>query len=172
VSQIDRNPFVIASGSRDGSLLVFDIRCNIQTNSELSTSSETSCIKAIHTIKNAHFIESAPHSTAASHHTSQNHSRILKAKTPNLQSSFTPSSCFIGSSSALKKSSPVSCVVFQNDFYLASSGKKFHRLNFSFLYFSFFFLYSLLDGCLNFCLILFSFYMHTLLICIFLFVHS
>jgi WD40 repeat protein len=117
ITQFDKNPFVIASGSRDGTILIYDLRCNKHDLHELTDSSNQtqtfSFIRPMNTIQNAHFIEKS-HQLPANVNT--NTSRILKSKSTNSNSTLTPTN-----NSA--KSYPVSCVLFQNEFHLVSSGK-------------------------------------------------
>ncbi|RNA33956.1 denticleless -like protein [Brachionus plicatilis] len=110
VSSIPDNPFIIASGSRDGSVLVFDLRCNkYQPTSEIVTDlgidPDSTCIRAVNVLNKAHFTQSTSSTPQRS---------ILKSKASNINS---PSV-----QNQLKKSSPVACVLYQNDHHLISAG--------------------------------------------------
>lgn len=110
VSSIPDNPHIIASGSRDGTVLVFDLRCNKYqpTNeivTELSIDPESTCIRAVNALNKAHFTQTSSFTPQRS---------ILKSKASNINS---PSV-----QHQIKKSSPVACVLYQNDHYLFSAG--------------------------------------------------
>jgi hypothetical protein len=91
-----------------------------------------STIRPIHTILKAHFIDNGTtsHNTNNSNNNNNNvshpastNSRVLKSRTSNfLNVCNTQPTSISHSLSTLKKSTPVSCVLFQNDFHLASSG--------------------------------------------------
>ncbi len=99
ISKVPSNSFVIASGSRDGSILIFDTRCNRREEcvSNEDTSSVSS-IRSIGSIQRAHCMENRT-------------ANCLKSKTNH-----------VASPSAAKRPCPVSCVLFQNENMLVSTG--------------------------------------------------
>ena len=119
IAQLPMNPFVLASGSRDGSVLVFDIRFNKSIESSDET---TSYIRAVNSIQRAHFTETHTSGLSASPFSGPargSHSRhlnVLKTKQTNMNHSH--STC----SASLRRSSPVASVVFQNEHLLISAG--------------------------------------------------
>ena len=84
ITLIPFNPFVIASGSRDGSILVFDTRCNRHTE---DSNSNISFIKAVNSIQPAHFVENnGPGGNSLNSTANKNspmRSTVLKSKTSN-----------------------------------------------------------------------------------------
>lgn len=126
VSLIPNNQFVIASGSRDGSVLIFDTRFNRHQTEASNSGNEETCasIKSVNQIQIAHFIDSN-HSTsspstsltpsrASSRATA--HSNILKSKSSSLNQSHHHVN------HSLKRPSPIACVAFQNEHLLVSAG--------------------------------------------------
>lgn len=111
LSSIPNNPFVVASGSRDGAILMFDIRCN-KTQPLLGVDSQngSEClpyIRSMNGIQKAHFIDD-PNATPTGGRSA------LKNKTTNLNSPKI--------NLTAKKPSPVSCVAYQNENTLVSAG--------------------------------------------------
>ena len=118
IAIIPNNPFVIASGARDGAVLIFDTRFNRhQSDDPLDT---VSSIKAVNSIQIAHFIDSNPTNSITnnsfvnkSNNRSTIHSNVLKSKSFSLNQSQIVSS---------KRPGPVACVSFQSDNLLVSAG--------------------------------------------------
>jgi len=130
IAVIPQNPYVIATGSRDGSILIYDTRFNrtIDTATTNNNNNEqVSNIRSINSIQPAHFIDNNTNNTLSSHSTNNSaaksnrstttslttNSNILKSKSSNQTSS---------NSTIVKRASPVACVLFQNDNYLVSAG--------------------------------------------------
>ncbi len=113
------NPFVIASGSRDGTILVYDLRCNknqtlVEQIDNFSNEPNQS-VTYIRSINSLQFVLSAQSSVASSGRGVG--VNILKSKTAaTLNSPLSPAL------SSTKRSSPVSCVLFQSENFLASAG--------------------------------------------------
>lgn len=99
ITSLADNPYVCASGSRDGSLFIFDLRCN---RVQISSDSTTSGIRSQHSLSKAHFIETAAVNS---------HRGVLKAKSTNNQTHHVN-----------LKPSPVACLAFQDEFFLVSAG--------------------------------------------------
>ncbi|CAF0882115.1 unnamed protein product [Brachionus calyciflorus] len=115
ITSIPQNPFVLASGSRDGSVFVFDIRCNkyqptVEIINELNIDAESCLFRAINTLNKAHYTETLP---------VNNQRSILKSKASNISTPHSPS---VNHHNQNRKSSPVACVLFQNDHFLISAG--------------------------------------------------
>jgi WD40 repeat protein len=133
ISTLDDNPFLLATGGRDGSILIFDTRCNrlktpIQTTNNQNTDdySHIYSIRSINNIYKAHFFDSnpqTPHSTASATNRNINNN-ILRTRTTNISTNNTSCSNHkINSSLSLsKKATPVSCVLFQNESLVVSAG--------------------------------------------------
>jgi denticleless len=124
ITQIPNNPFVISSGSRDGSILIFDLRCNKQLIESIdnlpNNTEQTVQIRPINTLNTAHFVENPSNPK----HTGKGASSVLKSKSSTLNPPSSPSTHHHHHtpSSAPKKSIPVSCVLFQNEHLLSSAG--------------------------------------------------
>jgi denticleless len=110
IACVPGNPHVLASGARDGSVLVFDTRCNkyhCSLSDQIFNSDLNTCfIRPTNSIQKAHFTETHPSTTA--HHGDK---RVLRSKqniaSPSLNS---------------RKPSPLSCVLFQSEHLLISCG--------------------------------------------------
>ena len=97
IAVIPQNQFVIATGSRDGSILIFDTRFNRTTN-QTDTNNEqqqVSNIRSVNSIQPAHFIDNnnnnnnsilahksnrSTNNTTTTTHTNLINSNILKSK--------------------------------------------------------------------------------------------
>ncbi len=136
IAVIPQNQFVIATGSRDGSILIFDTRFN-RTINQTDTNNEqqqqqVSNIRSVNSIQPAHFIDNnnnnnnnnnnsilahksnrSTNNATSTTHTNLINSNILKSKSSNQTSSNT---------TIMKRPSPVASVLFQNDNYLVSAG--------------------------------------------------
>ncbi len=123
IAQLAENPFVIASGSRDGSVLIFDVRCNRSVESGDET---TSYIRAINNIQKAHFVDNQSCVSSNSTVTASNFGRqsinTANCRLSNVLKSKQTNSASNSINSALKRSSPVACVTFQNEHLLISAG--------------------------------------------------
>jgi denticleless len=108
ITSIQNNPYVLASGARDGSILVFDTRCNkyhCSINDQILNSDDnTHFIRPTNNIQKAHYVETHPN-------TSSIDKRVLRSKqniaSPNVNA---------------RKPSPLSCVLFRNEYLLISCG--------------------------------------------------
>ena len=122
ITLVPLNPFVIASGSRDGSVLVFDTRCNRHTE---DTDPNVSYIRAVSSIQPAHFIDTngsgnLTSSSSAANRNFSVRSNVLKSKSSNSTMLSSPSG--LASVMQSKRPSPVACVSFQNEHLLVSAG--------------------------------------------------
>ena len=111
------NPFVIASGSRDGSILVYDLRCNknqlVIDQIDNFTNEPEQMVTYIRSVNALQFAST----TQAAFSSNNRASNVLRSKTfSTLNPPLSPTSA--GS----KRSNPVSCVLFQTDNLLASAG--------------------------------------------------
>ena len=130
IAHLPINPHVIASGSRDGSVLIYDVRCNRSESIDLPAPTAAaegedpaehrmSTIRPVNSIQKAHCVDDHPSSSLSSPH--QN--RILKASRSSAANHILSSpSASSSSSSANKRATPVSCVVFQSEHLLMSGG--------------------------------------------------
>lgn len=116
IAKLPLNPFVLASGSRDGSILIFDVRFNRTADTQ---DSGVSYIRAVNNIQKAHFVEdsfSSPIGNKTGKFSLNNRfANVLKTKSSNLNNLN-----IVNNSS--KRSSPVASICFQNDNLLISAG--------------------------------------------------
>ena len=108
------NPFVLASGSRDGTILVYDLRCNknqcVIEQIDNFTNEPEQMVTYIRSINALQFAANAPCNSRGA-------AGVLKSKTSTtLNPPLSPTV------SGVKRSSPVSCVLFQTENLLVSAG--------------------------------------------------
>jgi WD40 repeat protein len=112
------NPFVIASGSRDGTILVYDLRCNKnQSTIEQIDNFTNEVNQTVTYIRSINSLQFALNAQATNSTTCSSRGGILKSKT-----SATLNPPMSSALSGPKRSSPVSCVLFQSENLLASAG--------------------------------------------------
>lgn len=104
IARLPDNEHVVASGARDGSLLVFDTRCN--RSNETPTS-----VRATHSLAKAHFMDTSAATTSRN---------VLKSKASNFAASSPHHHHHVILNNL--KPSPVACLAFQNEFTLVSAG--------------------------------------------------
>ena len=116
IANLPSNPFLVGTGSRDGSVLIFDIRFNRTTD----PADNEALIRSVNCIQPAHFIDNQ---STQLHHRSTRISNALKSRTSALNSSpMSSQSSHHSHSTANKKPSPVSCVAFQSEHLIVSAG--------------------------------------------------
>jgi denticleless len=131
ISQSPENQFVLATGSRDGSILIYDLRCNkhltqIEPTDNFANADAQTQVTYIRLINSFQF-----NTGLYAHHMKSSPAGSLlrsKAFTNSSQSNGLLSSLDRNSASGSggcggnKKAYPVSCVLFQSEFFLASAG--------------------------------------------------
>lgn len=106
IASVPDSAHVLASGSRDGSVLVFDLRCNRMVQSDTTEA----CVRAMHSIPCAHSIENAAGTPSC-------HRSVLKSKASNMTIAAQHHHQHLNA-----KPSPVACLSFQNECSLVSVG--------------------------------------------------
>jgi WD40 repeat protein len=104
IARLPNNEHIVASGARDGSLFIFDTRCN--RSNETPTS-----VRAIHSSPKAHFMDTSAANTSRN---------VLKSKASNFAAS-SPHHHHHMHLNNLKPSS-IAGLAFQNDITLVTAG--------------------------------------------------